>query len=132
MASSNKIDAVKTQLGVPAVTQNDQQKRRPERKTFVFSSCGNLSVTFGSIAWVNQESGELDEPIPEFYARVKGYKNANGYDANIDLSDDPETLRAMAAAFNSIADFVEKSGRSLNRQYAVNQIDEAFNVFGRK
>ena len=133
-SNSKAIQAVESKLGfVPGNAQNGEQiKRIPDKKTFVSSSCGDLSITFGSIAWPD-ENGEYGEPSPVYYAKVRGYKNSKGYDAEIPISDDPEDLRKFANALNRIADFVEKSGiGKLNRDYDVDNIDAAFDVFSKK
>lgn len=136
MTGSNNqaIKAVENRLGiVPGNAQNGEQiKRIPEKKTFVATTCGDLSVTFGSIAWPD-ENGEYGEPSPVYYAKVRGYKNSKGYEVEIPISDDPEDIRKFAKAMNSIADFIEKSGiGKLNRDYDVEDLDAAFAVFGKR
>lgn len=134
MTGSNKaIDAVQNKLGIVGTASNGEQiKRIPEKKTFVATSCGDLSVTFGSIAWPD-ENGDYGVPTPTYFAKARGVKNARGYDLEIPLSDDPEDIRKFAKALLKIAEFIEKSGISgLNRDYDVDNIDDAFAVFGKK
>lgn len=134
MSGSNDaaIQAVQAKLGnVPGNAQNGEQKRRPEKKTFINTTCGDISVTFGSIAWPD-ENGVYGEPTPVYYATVRGFKNSKGYDAEIPISDDPEELRKFSKALMKIADFVEKSGLALKRDYDVDNIDDAMAVFGAK
>ena len=119
MANDKTMQAVMSQLGTPGAA-NGEQKRIPEKKTFVSVSCGDLSVYFGSIA------------SPVFHAKVRGYKNNRGYDAEIPISDDPDDLRKMASAFTAIAKFIEDSGTSLSRDYDVQDIDAAYKILGTK
>ena len=105
MANDKAMQAVMSQLGTPGAA-NGEQKRIPEKKTFVSVSCGDLSVYFGSIAWPD-EDGSYGDPSPVFHAKVRGYKNNRGYDAEIPISDDPDDLRKMASAFTAIAKFIE-------------------------
>lgn len=130
MANDKAMQTVMSQLGTPGAA-NGEQKRIPEKKTFVSVSCGDLSVYFGSIAWPD-EDGSYGDPSPVFHAKVRGYKNNRGYDAEIPISDDPDDLRKMASAFTAIAKFIEDSGTSLSRDYDVQDIDAAYKILGTK
>lgn len=129
MANDTAMKAVASQLGIVPGAANGEQKRIPEKKTFVSASCGDLSIYFGSIAWP-KDDGTYDDPSPVFHAKVRGFKNNRGYDAEIPVSDDPDDLRKMARAFESIAKFIEDSGADLRRDYDVNDIDAAYKILG--
>ena len=131
MANDKAMQAVMSQLGVMSGAVTGEQKRVPEKKTFISVSCGDLSIYFGSIAWP-EEDGTYGAPSPVFHAKVRGFKNSRGYDAEIPVSDDPQDLRTMAKALESIATFIEDSGVGLTRDYNVSDIDAAYKLLGAK
>lgn len=130
MPKNTQLDAIASQLGAPA-TSETTGGRKPQRNTFLQTSCGDLSIYFGSIAWPEAD-GSYPAPSPQFYARVRGFNKASGFAQDVPLSDDPEKLEKMAEAFRAMADFVRQSQMSLSVDRDVDNMSEAAKVFGIK
>jgi len=115
-------------LGTPVT----QTKKPPRKTTFRSETCGDLTIRFGSVEWYDNETGGFQPPEPEFYAKVRGYKNSRGYDAEVPLSGDPKELRALASALIDVANFIESTRVDISRNTSVNDIDAAKAMFGKK
>ena len=79
-----------------------------ERKTFVSIASGDFRVTFGTIAWPNENRTAHQDPIVILEGTASKYLNEKGYKIPFSIGSTFEEIRALANAFNQIADLMEK------------------------
>jgi len=89
---------------------------KPKRESFIYNTCGDLSIQMGTIQWVSREDPtKYQDPTVVWEGTVAKFTNAKGYMVPFVLSDDPVVLRETASAFIAAADLIEKYDLKLNK-----------------
>jgi len=114
MSTATKALEHKVQQQFGEVQKTEDLK--PKRETFISNSCGDLTISLGSIQWVDKEDPtKYQDPLPIWEGTAIKFTNAKGYRIPFTLSDDPLVLRETAKAFEAVADLIEKHDLKLNR-----------------
>jgi hypothetical protein len=79
-----------------------------KRDTFVSAASGDLRVTFGTIAWPNEDRTALQEATPILEGTVNKYLNEKGYKVPFSIGSTHDDVRKLADALTEIADLMEK------------------------
>lgn len=94
-----------------------------KRESFIYNTCGDLSIQMGTVQWPGREDPtKYQDPTVVWEGTVASFKNAKGYMVPFVLSDDPVVLRETAAAFNTVADLIEKHDLKLNKS-GISRVD---------